>query len=396
MRVLVLDSGPTSSYHVMRSCARAGHDVDLASYERCVYWRSKYCGQAITAPHPSDRPAYQRFLLETVRTGHYGALFFCGDEEAEIVWDLRDDLEPHVQCFLPDRRWREVAFSKLEAYRHVEQLGIKVPRWFQPDSFAAAEAVKEALDYPLVIKSEVGSGGRLVRYACDRKQLHRGLAEVAVLAGDGRVPGVQEYIPGPAFVVHALFQLGEPMAICSHCKERDLPIGRGVTSAAITVHHRELDAAALEILRSLRWHGLAKLDFKLDRRDGRFTFIELDPRVSASIDITRVAGADQALMMCELAAGKPLEPQLAYRSGVRYRWLYPRDATRLLARPSILPRWLLQQCRRDTHWDLEARDPACTLRAFRLLLWHIKEQLRSRAVWRQRHELDQVEGFALA
>ena len=309
MRVLVLDSGPTSSYHVMRSLALAGHEVHLASGEPTFFFSSKYCERAIESPAPTDRAAYGQFLVDTVKTGDYGLLYFCGEDEAELVWDLRSELEPYVQCFVPDHKWKHVAFNKREAYRHVAQLGLRVPTTVQPTSLDDVDEVERTLAYPVVVKGNTGSAGRLVRFALDRQQLLAKLAQVAALAPEGGVPTVQEYLPGPAYVVHALFNQGEPLALCSHRKDRDLPVGRGVTSAATTVHLPALDRAALWILRSLEWHGLAKMDFKLDERDGRFKFIELDPRVSASIDITRAAGADQAVLLCNLASGKPVPRQ---------------------------------------------------------------------------------------
>jgi predicted ATP-grasp superfamily ATP-dependent carboligase len=400
MRVLVLDAGPTSSYHVMRSLARAGHEVHLVSTERSIFFASKYCARAVNAPAPMDRTIYGDFLVDLVKRDKYDLLFFCGDDEAEIVWSRREDLAPHVRCFLPDPQWRDVAFSKIEATRFAEGVGVKVPRAVDAKALLREDATvaEPPFPYPVVIKAETGSSGRLVRYACDRGQLAARIVELNNLAGDSEAAKlrVQEYIPGPAFVVQAVFNHGEPFAVCAHRKERDLPIGRGVTSAGVTVHCPALDAAAFRILQGLGWHGLAKMDFKLDERDGCFKFIELDPRVSASIDITRVAGADQSLMLCDLAAGKPIVPQLSYKEGVRYRWLYPRDAIRLLIEPWRAPAWLLEQLRRNTHWDLDTGDPACTLRALRLLLWYVKDQFCSRAVWRQARELSEVARSAQA
>ena len=391
MRVLVLDSGPTSSYHVMRSLALAGHEVHLASGEPTFFFSSKYCERAIESPAPSDRAAYGQFLVDTVKTGDYGLLYFCGEDEAELVWDLRSELEPYVRCFVPDHKWKHVAFNKREAYRHVAQLGLRVPTTVQPTSLDDVDEVERTLAYPVVVKGNTGSAGRLVRFALDRQQLLAKLAQVAALAPEGGVPTVQEYLPGPAYVVHALFNQGEPLALCSHRKDRDLPVGRGVTSAATTVHLPALDRAALWILRSLEWHGLAKMDFKLDERDGRFKFIELDPRVSASIDITRAAGADQAVLLCNLASGKPVPRQLEYRADVHYRWLYPREAVRLLAHPWRLPQLLFDAATKDCHWDLDARDPRCALKAIRNLLWHFKNQVQTGAVWEQSREFAEVE-----
>lgn len=390
MRVLILDCGLTSSYHAMRTLARGGHEVHLSSPEkRSVFFLSRYCAKAITSPSAEDRAAYGPFLLELVRKGNYGALLFCGDNEAETVWDLRDQLERYVPCFLPDPRWREVAFSKSAAYRHVESLGIPIPRTFYPsgDDLGEVAAIGARVQFPAVVKGEKGSAGMRVRYSLNAGELIGHFREIQSLdRPDGGKPSVQEYVPGEGYVVHALFWRGKPMAVCSHRKDRELPVGGGVTTAATTVKYSELDEAAVAILESMQWHGLVKMDWKRDDRDGRFKFIELDPRVSASIDITRAAGADQVSLLCDLAADPTVSPRREYREGVHYLWLYPRDAVRHLVEPWRLPRSLLSLLREDTHWDLDLGDMRCTARALRVLLWYFKHQVQTRAVWKQDRE----------
>jgi hypothetical protein len=160
-------------------------------------------------------------------------------------------------------------------------------------------------------------------------------------------------------------------------------VSGGVTSAGTTVHEPELDRAALRFLESLRWSGLVKLDFKRDSRDGTFKFLELDGRVSASIDITRVAGADQVLLLCALAAGKDVAPQLDYRAGVRYCWLYPRDIMSLMTTPWKVPARVLEIAQHSAHCDLDFNDLRPWLRAARSAAWYVKQQLKNRTVWKQ-------------
>jgi predicted ATP-grasp superfamily ATP-dependent carboligase len=394
MRVLIFDSGPTSSYHAMRSAARAGHEVHLASAESSVYFSSKYCSKAIALPPGEDHEAFTRSLVALARAERYGAALFCGDHEAEAIWAHREEIEPHLPCFLPDAKWRDVAFSKNAAYRHVEAIGVATPTVVYPRSQAEALLFAKTLGYPVVVKGERGSAGRRVRFSLGPRDLCAHYEEIDALErAEGGALSLQEYVDGPGYVVHALFFHGRPMAICAHRKDRELPVGRGVTSAATTVHEPELVQAALAIFESLRWHGLAKLDFKRDRRDGRFKFIELDPRVSASIDITRAAGVDQVAMLCALAEGKQVQPRLEYRAGVRYVWVYPRDVVRQLATPWRIPLSLLGALHPDCHLDLELGDVRCTARAIGMLLRQVKKQLSTRALWKQLREAEALDAF---
>ncbi|MBA3540188.1 MAG: ATP-grasp domain-containing protein [Deltaproteobacteria bacterium] len=380
MRILILDSGNTSAYHVMRTLARAGHEVHLSSPEDALWSRSKYCARTHRSPAANLRPDYENFLLDVVRAVKFDLLIACGDQEAEIIWAHADEIEHHVPCLLPDRALAPIAFSKNAAYRHAASIGVPIPRTEFPRTAADLGTVHARLGSPAIVKGERGSAGSRVRRVANFDELEHAYHEISALdAAEGGTPSVQEVVEGPGFVVHALFDTGRALAICSHRKEREYPVGGGVSASATTVHERELDAAALRFLESLHWHGIAKLDFMFDRREHRFKFIEMDPRVSASIDIARAAGSDQLLMMCDLAGGRHMEPRLDYAADVHYRWLFPRDVLSVLARPRQMLGFARDFVGRRRHFDLELLDdPRMGYQAVRQLCAYVRRDIRRR------------------
>jgi hypothetical protein len=119
----------------------------------------------------------------------------------------------------------------------------------------------------------------------------------------------------------------------------------------------ELTAEAIKMARSLDWHGLVKMDFVYDPVAKLYRFIEIDPRVSASIDITRAAGADQCVMLADLVEGRKVEAVLHAKAGVTYRWLFPRDLLVAAARPGLIARILPDVLSPRVHFDLGLDDP---------------------------------------
>lgn len=378
MKALVLDAGNSASYHVMRSLAMRGHNVHLAAAHDCAFFQSRHCSAAHDAPSHHEGPRYLQFLMDVLATRDFSVLFFCSDQQTRLVWQHRKELQPMVECLIPSDRHHAVVFSKLAACGYVRQLGLTIPRTRRLDSFDRLSAVVAGLRFPIVIKTEKGCDQPGVRIA-------RSLAEAEIVARQFSAPAlephrhlcVQEHIPGHAYVVHVLMAHGQPMALCVHRKDRELPAHGGVTSAATTVRIPELEEAALKVMTSLSWHGLAKLEFKRDQRDGAFTFIGLDPRVSASIDITRVAGCDQIAMAAELAQGRTPQPQLNFQEGVRYRWL-GREVQVLLNEPWRLSADFLSP---GAHWDVSAQD-GHWLASLRGLKSHLQKRLRPRAAVR--------------
>ncbi|MGM0578414.1 MAG: ATP-grasp domain-containing protein [Myxococcota bacterium] len=381
MRVLVLDAGVTSAYHVLRSVARAGHEAHLSSSEESPWFSSRYCTKGYVAP-PYDQPGpFVLFLVDLLERGRFDLVVPCGDLEAEILDDHRADLPDGVRCFLPRPQAREIAFRKNAAYRHAERMAIRIPRTRYPSSLAQVRSMVSELSHPVVVKGQIGTAGSHVRFAAIPEETEEAWQEIADMEGsfDGH-PSIQEYVPGPGYVVHCVFEHGRPVGVCCHRKDRQYPVAGGVTSAGTTVDEPELEDAACAFLRSLRWHGVAKMDFIRDRRDGRFRFIEVDPRVSASIDITRVAGADQIAMLCDLAEGRSLGPRRSYRPGVRYRWLWPRDVLQALLRPHTLPLFAAEFLRPKTFCDLGFEEPELLWRLARSTAWHARHDLTVAAI----------------
>jgi hypothetical protein len=96
------------------------------------------------------------------------------------------------------------------------------------------------------------------------------------------------------------------------------PPDRGPTVKGVTERPAALLQAAFKVFESFRFTGLADADFILDKRDGRFKFLEINPRVWATIGFAQHAGVDLFTPYRDLARGERVEPDLRYREGIEY------------------------------------------------------------------------------
>ena len=101
-------------------------------------------------------------------------------------------------------------------------------------------------------------------------------------------------------------------------------------------------AAAVAAFGGLKW-GFAVLAVPAVGADGRPRLMEINPRLSASVEVAVRAGVDFPGLLYEWAVtGRVAEPVGAYRAGVRMRWLggdirWLRDTARSQGRPEALP-----------------------------------------------------------
>lgn len=375
MNVLVLEDGNYSaSLSAVRALGRLRHRVTVAATFETAAGESRWCDNFVFSPSPRDADRYLDFLVAFRRDSAFDVALVCDDSVTAVVSSARDALDTRPDFLLAPAASVDIARNKASAQRFAASLGIPTPVTMTLDNGADLEAASR-LGFPVVVKDDMGSGGTHVRYAGDAESLRRAYEEFAALGPKGR-PMAQEYIPGPGYLTQVLYDHGRLVAICSHRKYRQFPTAGGVTSKGVTVDEPELDAQAERIFTSLEWHGPAKADFKRDPRDGRFKLIELDPRISTTLEVAEAAGVNMVDLCCRIAAGKRVEPQLQYRKGVAVRYAY-RDLLCLAVRPGLLPYMLVDAIDPRVRSDFDWQDMSGNRGLARRGIWHFEHLWRS-------------------
>ena len=100
----------------------------------------------------------------------------------------------------------------------------------------------------------------------------------------------------------------------------------------------DLHGAALSLVDAIGLDGYAEVEFRRDDQ-GRPLLMEVNPRVSGSLELAVRSGVDFPLMLWQWACGDRVERSKGYRTGVRLRWLTGDG------------RWLLETLRRPGRPD---------------------------------------------
>ena len=116
---------------------------------------------------------------------------------------------------------------------------------------------------------------------------------------------LQEYIPEEVaedWIFHGYFNArSECLVGFTGVKYRSWPPYFGATSYARVVANPELAAESVEFLRRVGYCGIVDMDWRLDRRDGRYRLLDCNPRIgaqfrlfetSAGIDVVRAQHLD--------------------------------------------------------------------------------------------------------
>ena len=183
------------------------------------------------------------------------------------------------------------------------------------DDAAAAERAGREIGYPLLVKAVAGGGGRGMRLVEDAARLpdafRAAASEAEAAFGDSRVY-LERYLGGARHVEFQVLADGRGRAV--HLGERECSVQRRQQKVI-----EEAPAPGLEADVRRRVGGLVTaaaqaagyvnagtFEFLVDG-DGRFHFMEVNPRVQVEHGITEmVTGVDIVKAQIRIAAGEPL------------------------------------------------------------------------------------------
>jgi predicted ATP-grasp superfamily ATP-dependent carboligase len=387
LRVLVLDAQYCHALAAVRSLGRSGAVVTTASHkQRAMGFASRYVANRLACPSPIvEREPYAEWLLETLRRGRYDATLFFEEATADILSLHRAAVQKLTGCPMPAREIFLAASRKDRIARLASQIGVAVPQTHELERLADAESLAGKLEFPVIVKGVHSSGSQQVELVRKSGQLVETVERVAALRHDPAMPLpiVQEYIEGHGYGLTALVRRGQPVTVFMHRRlgEHDIAQGVGLAHGATgaqSVDEPELRAAGTAILEALCWDGIAMVEFKRRRSDGRFFLIELNPRFVGSLELAIAAGVDLPWLYAQMAARRPIVGPNRYRVGLRYRWLLSKNVAVAFENPLGYAFGALSALFPGTRTDLSWRDPRPHWTQIRNAGWWTREYLRKR------------------
>jgi predicted ATP-grasp superfamily ATP-dependent carboligase len=330
MRILVLDGNQNQAVASVRSLAAAGHDVVVgeASAWSKAGW-SRYCRGTFQYPNPEEDVAGFIARVSEIAKQQLGTLVLPMTEATMLPVSAQRDtfLSDGALLVLPDHADVLRAFNKNEMVQLASSIGIAVPKTVTVSNVEDARRACQALKFPVVLKprssveTESDGGVRITgrpRYAKDPQELLARYEELIQICSQMLA---QEFVDGEGVGYFALMCHGELRGEFAHRRIRDVhPTGSGSAVRVSVEPDPEMRDASLAILKALRWHGVAMVEFR-EAPSGPPVFMEVNGRFWNSLPLACYSGADFPSWLAELAEKGDIEDNPQFRSGVVCRWL---------------------------------------------------------------------------
>lgn len=347
-RVLILDGMWNKTLAVVRSFGKRGFYVSAGERTRlATAIFSRYCNKRWIYSSPLISPdAFLKDLEGELKQGNYDVTFPTEFSTQILLIDTanRQRLENYTRLPFADADLAKKCNDKAFIMRYAMENGIDIPKTFFIDDSRyvrntisnvprQVEKITRQIQYPALIKPRCSSGSRGIMYVKDKSEL---IPLYAKVHKQYSFPIIQECIPdgGETYGVGLLLNFeSEVRASFVYKRLRTHPVSGGPSTLRESVKRDDIRKIAELLMSSLKWTGIAHVEFKIDPRDGNPKLLEVNPRFWGSLQLAIESGIDFPYLLFKLAMDGDIEPVFDYNVGVRCRWLIPGDLLHFVKNP---------------------------------------------------------------
>lgn len=323
---LVLDARLRQSLLTVRSLGKQGlYVASLGTSGGLPAFSSRWCQQAYVCPGEEGTEDYYAYLQQMVEDRRMGVLITSSDATIALIRAHRAQLERKARVALACEPALGIALDKARTLAIAERLGIGVPRAFRVESADDLSRALVEIGLPAVVKparswAAVGLGGCSLssRLVVTRQEAERTIEDV-IRAG---VPALfQQLLLGRREAVMLMFAEGKIFARFAQWAKRTVPPLGGVSVFRQSIATPDdIGLQAEHLVREIGLEGYCEVEFRRDC-DGKPYLMEINPRLSASVEVAVRAGVDFPYLLYRWAAGDRLDEVRSYRVGGWMRYL---------------------------------------------------------------------------
>lgn len=329
---------------ICRSLGRAGIDVTVGSDSWiATTFFSKYCSNRFVYTSPmKNRFKFVSELMDKVKSKKYSCMMpLVGESTIEPISSNREAFSKYTALPIVDYKTLQIATDKLETYRALKNI-VPCPRTY--------ESLDKVKNFPVLIKprrstewSEKG-GVRPVITESNIAENEDELVKKYEVFKRRFKPIIQELVRGESKGFFALFNQGKPKAIFMHKRIRQYPPNTGQSTYRVSVYDKKIKKYGLKVLKKLKWHGVAMVEFKGDY------VLEINGRFWGSLPLAIASGVNFPYLLYKLAVNGDVEEVMDYKVGVGCKYEMG-EFLHWLSSDNKIP-LLKKMLSERSHWDV--------------------------------------------
>ena len=344
---LVLDARLRQSLVTVRSLGRRGLLVAaLETLRNVPTFSSRWCQRSFVCPADEGTEEYLSFLEQLLDRSGARVLIASSDGTIALIRQHRKRLEERVRIALAKESALEAAINKEQTLEIAQGLGLGIPRGMKLEAVSEVPVALREIGLPAVVKpvqswwSDEQRGARLICKLVTTPDEARDAVEVLTSSGGSIL--FQQFLSGRREAVHLLYAQGEIYARFAQWAKRAQPPlgGTSVLRQSIAVPV-DIGEQAERLVRELDLEGYCEVEFRRDDAGNPY-LMEVNPRLSASVEVAVRAGVNFPYLLYQWASGDHIDRVMSYRVGGWMRYLEGDIITTIQAisergRPGVTP-----------------------------------------------------------
>jgi predicted ATP-grasp superfamily ATP-dependent carboligase len=281
--------------------------------------RSRYIRETYTAP--AEMPAFIAGLREHLAHHQYSWVVLGDDPTlVAIAQTAIKDGDNWLEGWFPvDHEALEMIVSKTLFAEACPKYDVPLPRSIVCNTLEEVEAAAKDIGYPVMLKTAIGQAGNGVVKVEKAEELAAAFEPLK-----HRMPMVvQEFVVGQLGSTQMMFDQGVPICWVPAYKAMVYPEPFGPSCVRELLDQQGIDAMQPIVERigaMTGFHGMCGIDW-IRRADGSFAILEFNPRPTSTIHLGRRLGADCAIALKAMLAGR-FEPQVPKECPRNQRKIY--------------------------------------------------------------------------
>jgi len=333
---------------------------------------SRYVTHRFLYPSPDNFPEdFINRINKVSKKYKANILFPVGADTYVTVSAFRDCLLDEIVFVIADDDLIQQVHDKYRCLKFAESIGVCIPKTVLLRDINDGRSI-ENFGCPLVVKPRKGAGNFGVQIIDNVDQLMRLKRNINAELSDATLskkknsliyddsdPIVQEFIEGPVFDACAIADHGEIKAILTQERMKTLPPSGGYGVMNRTVYIPEIEKMAENLLKRMRWHGLAQVEFKYDPKTETYRLMEINPKFWGTLAISLAAGVDFPYMAYRMAIGEKVNTIKSFKENCVYRWVLPNELLHVLQsndRRAAFKEYI-KDFFKPAYYNIDVRDP---------------------------------------
>ena len=320
MKVFVSDAHSRATLQIVRSLGSKGIEVYSGeTFKITPTYYSKYLSGYLIYKDPSKDPkGFVRQLNNFCIKNDINIIIPVVDHVYNALGKYRNLLSPDIILPISEYNKFLMARDKLSTVRICEKIGVPVPKTYFEKKLDIMY-IKNKFDLPIVIKPRKSSGSRGIKLINRWGKLKEEFIKISRKYG---IPMIQEFIPhGGAYGVGVLYNQGKMQLSFTYKRLREFPEGGGPSTLRVAIHRADIEQLAKKIMDYLQWHGVAMVEFRVNKETGVPYLMEINPRYWGSLRLAIASGLDIPYAHYQMALGKKITVKNTYKEGTLARWL---------------------------------------------------------------------------